>query len=338
MATPTRHDLERAAAAYFEELAAEQDQPRHFDEEHFDDDVRFNVDCSRERTRELDSQLRSNLFDGHVHGKVADLARLAGIEASEVTGRMELFALQLAARAEREALQLHIHRLTSPAVRFKAADDLFERQAPQTTAPAGEPQAARSTPLFASSLTLRAAVEAYLRWKKARELSQSQVDELTRALKWLRERFGDDTALDAPAGTWGMQPRILHMLKWLGLTPRMVPASNVVFTRSRTEAALRADKASLLAACWPVHQTVIDALGVHTILCLGSTAGSWVRRQVGANEEFDHFVEVNNRGWRSEAHLAPDGRAVVTVTHPGRADWMNPAADPTPLVYRVMSR
>ena len=36
----------------------------------------------------------------------------------------------------------------------------------------------------------------------------------------------------------GMQPRVLHMLASLGLDARAVPASNVVFVRSSTEAKL----------------------------------------------------------------------------------------------------
>jgi uracil-DNA glycosylase len=83
-------------------------------------------------------------------------------------------------------------------------------------------------------------------------------------------------------GKWGMQPRMLHMLASLGLDPRAVPASNVVFVRSSTEAMLQGEKESLLRACWPVHQAVIDALGVRVVLCFGGIAGRWVREELGA--------------------------------------------------------
>jgi len=59
---------------------------------------------------------------------------------------------------------------------------------------------------------------------------------------------------------------------------------------------------------------------------------------MGASQRIDSFVESNRRGWTSEAHITPDGRAVITVTHPGRADWRNPNADPTALVQRVLAR
>jgi len=131
-----------------------------------------------------------------------------------------------------------------------------------------------------------------------------------------------------------MQPRVLHLLRGLDLNPQKVPASNVVFVRSSNELALAAEKASLLASCWPVHQAVIDALDVRAVICFGGTTGRWVRERLGANDKFDQFVETNARGWTSEAHRCPDGRVAVTVTHPGRADWRNPAADPTALVKR----
>ncbi|MEA1071772.1 hypothetical protein [Sphingomonas sp. LY160] len=52
----------------------------------------------------------------------------------------------------------------------------------------------------------------------------------------------------------------------------------------------------------------------------------------------DDFKESNNRGWRSQTHGSKDGLQVVTLTHPSRADWTNPASDPTPLVRRAFER
>jgi len=143
---------------------------------------------------------------------------------------------------------------------------------------------------------------------------------------------------EADPGTWGLQPRILHMLHLLGLDPRAVPSSNVVFVQSRGEKELGLEKAELLEACWPLHQAVIDNLHIRTILCFGSTAGAWVRGRLGAHELIDRFTETNNRGWTSRTHRNEHGRQVVTVTHPSRVDWKNPAADPTPLVKRAIAR
>lgn len=150
--------------------------------------------------------------------------------------------------------------------------------------------------------------------------------------------YSDESWNAKAPGTHGMQPQMLHMFKRLGLDPRAVPASNVCFVRSAGEAALASEKASLIKDCWPVHAAVISELGISTILCLGGTAGRWVREKIGATQLVDSYRETNDRGWASEAHLANDGRAVVTVTHPGRANWKNPDADPTPLLARVLAR
>ena len=150
--------------------------------------------------------------------------------------------------------------------------------------------------------------------------------------------YVDESWQNKPAGTHGMQPRIRHLFDSLGVELRDVPASNVVFARTSNEAALKAEKAILLQQCWPVHEAVINHLGVKTILCLGDTAGRWVREAIGADQLIGTFTEQNNRRWTSAAHMASDGRAVVTLTHPGRADWKNPAADPTPLVRNVLAR
>ncbi|MDT0507232.1 hypothetical protein [Novosphingobium sp. MMS21-SN21R] len=147
----------------------------------------------------------------------------------------------------------------------------------------------------------------------------------------------DESWEGAVPGTWGLQPQILHMLDGLGLDPRYVPASNVVFVRSRSEKDLLREKAELLASCWPVHQAVIDSLGINTVLCFGKTAGTWVRQKLAAKRQIDKFTEQNKRGWTSTVHECPLGRRVVTLTHPSRANWRNPLADPTPLVRRAIA-
>lgn len=137
-------------------------------------------------------------------------------------------------------------------------------------------------------------------------------------------------------GTYGIQPRIRHLFDRLGLDLRDIPASNVIFVRTRDEARLTAAKQSLLDECWPVHRTIIDTLGIGTVVCLGGTAGRRVRSQLGAEKLVGRLVETNSRRWTSEAHVNAKGTRVLTLTHPGRADWRNPNADPTPLVRDML--
>lgn len=140
------------------------------------------------------------------------------------------------------------------------------------------------------------------------------------------------------AGAYGMQPRIRHLAEALEIDLRQTPASNVVFVRSATEAKLEENKSELLDACWPVHEAVIENLGCRVIICLGGTAGWWVRERLDAKEQCDSFKETNSRGWTSVAHQSQSGLYVCTLTHPGRADWRNVHADPSPMVKRVLTR
>jgi hypothetical protein len=137
-------------------------------------------------------------------------------------------------------------------------------------------------------------------------------------------------------GKHGMQPRVLDLLKKLHRSPSAVPASNVVFVRSRRERDLEARK-GLLELCWPVHQAVIDRLGVKTVACFGQTAGRWVRGKLGAHADAGCFVEDNKRKWVSTAHRNETGLAVLTLTHPSIAAWANANSDPSSLVESMLA-
>jgi hypothetical protein len=138
-------------------------------------------------------------------------------------------------------------------------------------------------------------------------------------------------------GASQVQRRVLHLFQRLGLEAGRVPSSNVVFVRTNREAALAREKPSLLAACWPVHRSVIETLGVRTVVCMGGTAGRWVRESLGADELVDEFVELNARRWTSQLHVNGEGRFVATLTHPSVAAWDVTATDPSALVVRSLS-
>jgi hypothetical protein len=171
---------------------------------------------------------------------------------------------------------------------------------------------------------------------QAAETIEADMQRFREGPEWWSD-YADESWHGAPPGTWGMAPRVLHMLSSLGIDPRGVPASNVIFVRSSTEATLKRHKEALLQACWPVHQAVIHALVVRVVVCFGGTAGRCVRERLGANRKVGSFKETNRRQWLSETHAADDGRTVITLTHPGRANWCNPASDPTCLVRRALT-
>jgi addiction module HigA family antidote len=139
-----------------------------------------------------------------------------------------------------------------------------------------------------------------------------------------------------PGGT-PMQWRVCHLVSGLGFDIRSVPASNVVFVRSKRETDLRSEKRTLLEQCWPVHQKAIEELGVRLVLCFGGTAGEWVRQRLKANTFVAQFKEVNGRGWTSWAHKCVQGdHTVVTLTHPSIVDWTKPGTDPTSFVFDLL--
>lgn len=137
-------------------------------------------------------------------------------------------------------------------------------------------------------------------------------------------------------GKSGMQPRVLHLLKKLGVDPQATPASNVVFVRSTVERDIAKEFLKDAELCWPFHKAVIERLAVRVILCFGKRAGGWVCGQLGATTLVDEFSEKNKRRWTSRAYKNANGIVVVTATHPSRADWTTREADPSDLVRRML--
>lgn len=150
--------------------------------------------------------------------------------------------------------------------------------------------------------------------------------------------FRDDSWDGYPPGANGMQPHVVHLLQQLGHEAHAVPTSNLIFERTRSEEDLKSRRRELAEACWPVHEEIIDCLGVKVILCFGSFTGRWVRKRVGAHRLVDSFVEKNKRRWKSTAHANSDGLIVVTASHPARAHWRFEATDPSPLVKAMLER
>ena len=148
--------------------------------------------------------------------------------------------------------------------------------------------------------------------------------------------YRDESWEGAPPGTYGMGPRVLHLFKGLGYSVGHVPCSNLIFVRSRNERDLASDFSGLSDLCWPFHSFVIEALKPRAILCLGRTAGTYVRRRLNANSLCGEFVETNRRRWRSRVFQSDEGTKVIIVSHPSRADWTTRDADPTELVRMAL--
>lgn len=147
--------------------------------------------------------------------------------------------------------------------------------------------------------------------------------------------YRDESWDNQPPGTSIMQRRILCLLQRLCLNPGEVPASNLVFVRSRREEDLGPEQKLLEELCWPFHHAVIDQLKPRVILCLQKNVGAFVQRKTNATTSVDRFVETNERRWTSECFINDEGLRVIGVTPPKRA-WATPATDPFDLVKRAL--
>ncbi len=154
--------------------------------------------------------------------------------------------------------------------------------------------------------------------------------------KWAEYR--DEEWDGRKAGTSGLQPRVLHVLREVGLEAHDVPSSNVVFKRTSNQEALEGDFNQLADLCWPFHEAVIEKLQVSTILCFGKRAGNWVRKKAGAHEYLGRFEETNLRKWKTEAFSSKKGIVVISATHPSRVDWTKKATNPALFIKRMIDR
>jgi hypothetical protein len=151
--------------------------------------------------------------------------------------------------------------------------------------------------------------------------------------------FMDERWKGHPPGTFGIQPRVLHMFRAINRNPRKTPASNLIFVRSKGQGDLEREVRRLEELCWPFHEAVIQQLGIKVVLCMGKATGDRVKRQVGARERVGCFKEQYPvRKNKSEAFRSRNGLIVVSATHPSRAKWDTPEADPSPLVKAVLDR
>ena len=148
-----------------------------------------------------------------------------------------------------------------------------------------------------------------------------------------------DAAWGSAPGRQKNQLRVKHLFNRLGLDLGRIATSNVVLARSRRLHTLDHDLSfsELGDLTWPMHEALIENLGVRLVICLGGEAGSYVQGKLGAHRVIDEFVENNRRNWRSYVSEAPSGIRVATLTHPSIAKWDASATDPSELVARALN-
>ena len=168
------------------------------------------------------------------------------------------------------------------------------------------------------------------------ETVESHTNRVLRCFQDDWSAYRDESWKGHAPGTHGMAPRILHLCDRLGMSPGRLPSSNLVFARSRREGDMCQEMQVLADLCWPFHELVIQKLQPKVILCLGKTAGHYVRKKLGANTLHSQFIEANRRKWRSQVFSGQHGPRVIVATHPSIADWCATATDPTSLIRAVL--
>ena len=125
-------------------------------------------------------------------------------------------------------------------------------------------------------------------------------------------------------------------VKGCGINLGRVPASNLVFQRSRRTQFLGTPFKELALACWPFHKAVIERLGIRVIVCLGAPASDFVLERLLVDDR-ERFTEQNDRGFFSCVYRAtPDMPVIVRLSHPSIADWTATKTDPTHLVKSAL--
>lgn len=155
----------------------------------------------------------------------------------------------------------------------------------------------------------------------------------------LREEEWVPEGKKSPACQSPRQHSLLHLLDKLERDPGRVPMSNVAFIRSPSAAELGAEDAGTAEATRDFHLHVIERLQVRLVVCIHRTAGEIVTGWLDAHQFIDRWQEQNRRKWSATARRSPSRRVVVAILpDPSRGGWINPAADPSPFVRRLLDQ
>ncbi|MBV1798414.1 hypothetical protein [Siccirubricoccus sp. G192] len=125
-----------------------------------------------------------------------------------------------------------------------------------------------------------------------------------------------------PAGRWcgpgeaKMQKGVRAILGSVGLDPRDVCASNLIFARSRDKNALGREKEDLKKACWKIHEFMLRLIQPRGILAIDNETFDDLRSRFACSPNVESF-DAGWGGWVCRATaLRIDGRDVRLVGTP----------------------
>jgi hypothetical protein len=108
-----------------------------------------------------------------------------------------------------------------------------------------------------------------------------------------------------------LQRRILWLLRQLGRDPLDVPASNLIFPRSRDEKCLRYE--AYADMCWGVHERVLDIVEPRWVLTYGNTPYRCLGNRFGVLNE--RRFQAGHGDWACRSFEVPGRFRVVGVPH-----------------------
>jgi len=136
----------------------------------------------------------------------------------------------------------------------------------------------------------------------------------------LRERTSNDYIdrkwLGYKKGGSPLQKRVIWMLRQMGLKPRNVAASNLIFFRFQRLS--QRDYFSFAEKCWPVHESILSIVQPKMVLTYGNAACSpyaFLRRRADAREE--SRLDAGHAKWSCKAFTIPGQFKVVGLPHIG---------------------
>ncbi len=121
------------------------------------------------------------------------------------------------------------------------------------------------------------------------------------------------------AGQAALQRHVVWLLEHLGLSPREVPASNLLFNRSRGVASSSYNENVEL--CWKVHEQILNIVRPHGLIVFGNSGKSpysFLHSRFGYMPELIH--PSGHHTWRCRAFTSPGGLRIIGLPHLSRYD------------------
>ena len=145
-------------------------------------------------------------------------------------------------------------------------------------------------------------------------------------------------APDKEPGKGRFQQNVIHLIQNLGYDPRDVPASNVIFLRSRGMKTLEpGDADRLFDDCWPLHREVISNVQPRLIVCVGKSFRDLLIDRTKSLEPIDSLTKSYGRSYRTEVFRNKRGCRLAFVWH---LSWgpnlANGKSDPSGVVRQAL--